>query len=757
MNNTESIGLAGLADVAGPGYTNGNMMNQVSSSPTVNGESSYASSVASMSARSSRANSLIHPGGLNAEGRHGMSGLGVPTLGSNVSGAVEQGQTSSAGYGPGMPAYAMRPHSMSNPMGSAYGFNPPMQNGAMYSPVKTEEHGTPNYASQGQLQGQPRSHNGNGMNWNNMFSSNGQDGFMPQGQQEQGHVQPKQEPGMHGHEYNGMSGEGHNQSQWSGLYSHPTAYGEDPGTHQLSDYSNWNAILMQTDPLQSKADSLLTYLFSNRTSPSDAAGDEMRQCLTVENIKHFVERFLNFQSHWPLIHMPTFNLINAYDGLVLAIICIGAVYSDRRDLFQIRAMTELVHGALKRNARIYGVTTGIMSDNGQPLGALASDYQELVALHLISTIFIWHGNQVQRAAARDEFDVLISLVQHMSFFHPAPCGHPSYSTLHQPGEISQESVQSWNWRAWVEQEGRSRTLFQIFLIDLALCIYFNRPPYLDPLEIRLPLPADDAAWEAKDATGCADALGLQGPQNQSKNVTGSQRPRQPDLRTAMRSLLDPQYTFQIRATNAYSKFIIIHALCVQIWKVQRANLDSGAGGHVGIDGFTNSSPSTPLGSFDWTTNNGLPTSGMSTPTGGVQVQNPQTLSMLKTLHAALQKWKKTWDDDIMVQYPPFAVTPRRIGFSRDGIHFYYLAQSFLRCTKASDWTNLPDFRFMQVMTLLKKIKAFVVSDNQSKGLDFGSVGDMDDNYGVGGDLTLDMKLLFRPYDAQHASPDIGYM
>lgn len=60
------------------------------------------------------------------------------------------------------------------------------------------------------------------------------------------------------------------------------------------------------------------------------------------------------------------------------------------------------------------------------------------------------------------------------------------------------------------------------------------------------------------------------------------------------------------------------------------------------------------------------------------------------------------------------------------------------------------------MTLLKQIKAFIVSDNQSKGLDFGSVGDIDDSYGSS-DLTLDMTLLFRPYDARHAEPELGYL
>ena len=76
ISSTEPVALSGLADAAGAPYTNGAMMNGVTNSPTVNGEnSSYASSVASMSNRSSRANSLIHPGALTSDGRSSLTGM----------------------------------------------------------------------------------------------------------------------------------------------------------------------------------------------------------------------------------------------------------------------------------------------------------------------------------------------------------------------------------------------------------------------------------------------------------------------------------------------------------------------------------------------------------------------------------------------------------------------------------------------------------------------------------------------------------
>lgn len=89
-----------------------------------------------------------------------------------------------------------------------------------------------------------------------------------------------------------------------------------------------------------------------------------------------------------------------------------------------------------------------------------------------------------------------------------------------------------------------------------------------------------------------------------------------------------------------------------------------------------------------------------------------------------------------LQYPPYQTQLRRFGFSRDGVHFFYLGRSFLQSQRGADWSAPADARFKQVMALLKRIKGFVVGDNETKGQDIGSVGDIDDQYGLD-TLTLD--------------------
>jgi hypothetical protein len=115
---------------------------------------------------------------------------------------------------------------------------------------------------------------------------------------------------------------------------------------------------------------------------------------------------------------------------------------------------------------------------------------------------------------------------------------------------------------------------------------------------------------------------------------------------------------------------------------------------------------------------------------------------------AVEKWKRAWDADIDIQYPPTGSptglpSVRRVGFCRDAVHFYFLAMQFLTNSRALNWRGEPDTRMAFVMTALKQIRSYVASEAYKNGSDIGSVVAIDDHYGVD-DLTLDMKLLFAP-------------
>lgn len=458
--------------------------------------------------------------------------------------------------------------------------------------------------------------------------------------------------------------------------------------------------------------------------------EALKGLLTADNLKHFLELYKHYDNHWPMLH-SSLDLFNAHDGLVLSMVCIGAVYSDRIGVKDVRWLMEIVRASVLRSSELYERASKRARDVVEKSMPLAGNLEEVQALVHIHSLFVWHGNQKQRQQAREDFWILASVVQQLDLLRPFPASHPNASALHQPGPVNASDVATWSWECWLQQETRIRVMHLVFLIDASLAIFFNTPPQLDIYNIRLPLPADDAAWEARTAEECANALGLRGDTAQVNNYAGTRSAKQLILSEVL-ALLHQGNNLPHRATNVYSKFILIHAIHVRIFQLQRQLSN--------VAGISSSGASTPQ-SYEGTVSGG--SSGAVSPTDGNGNQYSQLQGMLRSTMCALMLWKKQWDADMQLQY---GTKQRPLGFCRDGIHFYFLAKIFLQNSRREDWTLLADDRFQQVFNQLKYIRTHVASDSTSKNLDIGSITTINDEYGLA-DLTLNMKLLFTPiYD-----------
>ena len=537
-----------------------------------------------------------------------------------------------------------------------------------------------------------------------------------------------------------------NNSSNGGLFTggHP---GPGNGVPATSQYSPWN---FQNDPLEEISNRLNYFCFPN--NQIIGRSNDIRKHLTASNIKHFLDHFTAVQGHFPIIHLPTFRIGDAFEGLLLGMICIGAVYSDRMTSPQVRDMIGFVKAAIERNSRVFTIIS--RERNGESVyakeavGSRKSEVEEITAILMMQVLFTWHGTPLQREKARQEFPLTAEMARRAGLTNPMAT--TTLSVLHQP-HVTVENLNraSFDWNAWVEQEKRSRLMFTIYLLDASMVVYFNLPPRLERDEIRLPLPADDAAWDATSPAECADALGLNGnAASQARNPEGSRRPKQPEFHTSLRALLHQGWDILPGTTNLYSKFILVHALQVQLWLAQR-QLSLQESGQPGSQAFAfpTSGNNTPLSQHDWArgiepTGSGpqsANTSGRATPVE----TNGQSPPPLKVINNAFDKWKKVWDEDMAAQYPPSATQHRRLGFCRDAVHFYWLSKCQMKGHRGLDWQMAPDHRFSQVIALLKSVKNWVVSDSGSRGESLGSVSDVDPSYGVA-NLTLDMAQLFKP-------------
>lgn len=541
-----------------------------------------------------------------------------------------------------------------------------------------------------------------------------------------------------------------NNGLFSGIYTNISN-----GVTPTTSLSSWN---LQNDPLEEVSRRLIHFCFPNHQIVG--RNNDIRNNLSPSNIKQFLEHFNNFQGHFPVLHMPTFRITDTFDGLLLGMICIGAVYSDLLAPAQVRDMMEVAKTAIENNSSIFSIVPqGRDSGFGDEFVSTSkSDLEQLTALFMIQVLFTWHGTPLQREKVRQEFPIVAEIARRAGLTKPTST-YP-FSVLHQPNVTPESaSAADFDWHTWVEQEKRSRLMFGLFLMDAASAMYFNISPKFEKDEIRLPLPADDAAWDAPTASECAEALGLHGPLvSRSKNPEGSRRPKQPEMHSALNALMHNVWDLQPGTTNLYSKFILVHALHVQLWTALR-HIYHQESGQVNIQNlsYPSSSATTPISQQDWVrgvdpTGSGTHStisSGRATP-----IEGSGQLASLSGINNAFDKWKKVWDDDMATQYPPSSIQQRRFGFCRDAVHFYWLAKYLMKTPRAVEWQIPPDQRFSQAINLLKLVKAWVISDSAKRGEELGSVSDVGRDYGVM-DLTLDMAQLFRPINKQIDSPAPG--
>ncbi|KAF2877489.1 hypothetical protein BDV95DRAFT_644746 [Massariosphaeria phaeospora] len=689
-----------------------------------------------MSARTSRSNSIIRPGtGVDESRRNShlefannrISFNGNEYRGANGLPSAMPNDLNSYGAQHGQNSTGVSSNANQYNYGQA-GAHADMSQTSI--PIKTEEANSPSYGRPTQLDvGVSSSTSDNTVRWSGTYTEP-QENFLS--------MASGPHPGK-------PTDELLHDGVFSGLYSNTAGFVDNsPIVH------NW--VFDPADPLQNTATALMSFCYPNSSMLTPGSNDfcdydRLRGIFTADNIKLFLEKYKNFDGHWPMIHASSFNPFNADTGLVLAMVCIGAVYSERLDITQVRWLMQLARTSVFRSSQVYKLVTQNTHDAANTDRKSSSVIEQIQALCLIYALSIWHGSHKQRQQGREEFWVLAEVARRYGLLEPLQINHPGFSALHRPGHIDGTEVNAWAWITWIEQERRLRVFYLVFLLDAALVIFFNAEPKFDASEINLPLPADDAAWDAKTEQDCANALGLRGKMAQSSNVTGSRRAKQLGFPEAFQFLYHGG-EFPHRATNVYSKFILIHSIHVQIYKIQRQIFTLN---NIGAYGGTSSSgTSTPHSQNEWAPTNGSTSNGTSghvTPTDVINGQYSQAHQMLRLSVSALERWKKTWDSDMPVQYP---LDQWRIGFCRDGIHFYYLAGIFLRSSRREDWAAQPDVRCQQVFHLLKQIRSHVMSTSTQQGLSIGSVTTIDDNYGVA-DLTLDMKLLFTPIGHSYAS------
>lgn len=497
----------------------------------------------------------------------------------------------------------------------------------------------------------------------------------------------------------------------------------DERNAEPSPYREWGVPPNTQDAFNTLSNQILNFLY-----PPDEAVDPhlsgMNLHFSADNVKDFLDQYQHFHVHTPLLHLPTIRIMEVRTGLLAAICCIGACYSERVGSPIVREMMEVTWSALQRDHKLMSTSNYA----GTSPTASWPEIEELQAFLLMIVVHLWNGTPQHRERARQCYPTLVEQARKLNLMQ-VKSEPQDQSLLHLADfDPSAFSPQHFDWPSWVEQESRVRLMLGIYLCDTAMGLYFNIAAQFDPTEIHLPLPCDDAAWDASDAQQCAATLGLYGHESaRQHNKYGTQRPKQPQFDWALQTLLHNSREVNPGSTNLYGKFVLVHAL---IALIRRAH----------VEGQVVQLATPPR--TEWIKPGDL--RGQRDAHGG-GVADPRGL---EALTIALDKFKEIWDVDIRDQFPPQASganNPRRHGFSRDAIHFYWTARYLIKFTSSEDLQMTPDQRLVLVFEILKGVRSWVTSDAFARGEELGSIGEIDDQFAI---QDLDLTKLFKPISSR---------
>ncbi|KAG6036040.1 hypothetical protein E4U41_005827 [Claviceps citrina] len=265
----------------------------------------------------------------------------------------------------------------------------------------------------------------------------------------------------------------------------------------------------------------------------------MNLYFSPDNTKDFIDQYIHFHRHIPMVHPSTLQITEAHPGLAACMCCIGACYSNRVVLSDVQEMMEALWTAMERDCRV--MSEDILHD-ADAAEATESSIEELQAVLLSSILHLVNGTPQQRQRALRTSPMMAAQARRLGLLGLSGVGS-AYSVLHHSKtDWLDTKADEFDWTAWVGQERRVRLMHALLAYDTMVELLSSTPAQYDPSEVHVPLPCADEAWHAGTASDCKAALGLlsrQGHGSQAGNGQGGAgRVSQPPLHVARQVLLD---------------------------------------------------------------------------------------------------------------------------------------------------------------------------------------------------------------------------
>ncbi|KAI2472489.1 fungal-specific transcription factor domain-containing protein [Annulohypoxylon bovei var. microspora] len=212
-------------------------------------------------------------------------------------------------------------------------------------------------------------------------------------------------------------------------------------------------------------------------APDGSLLDTNHPLLSLPSLQSYCDLyFTRFNSAYPLIHQATFDPSKKEPLLLLSIILLGATYSEKEAHQLAVCVHDVIRPAIFSHA----------SFNPKP------DLWMLQTILLVECFGKSRAGQKQHDMSHLFHGMLINLIRRSDCQSVRPIR--PYGA-----DCREELMSDRSWRQWVEAEEKKRLALLCFMWDTQHAVLFCQSLCMSAFELRLPLPCNQALWEAPTA------------------------------------------------------------------------------------------------------------------------------------------------------------------------------------------------------------------------------------------------------------------
>ncbi|KAJ3539022.1 hypothetical protein NM208_g5662 [Fusarium decemcellulare] len=256
--------------------------------------------------------------------------------------------------------------------------------------------------------------------------------------------------------------------------------------------------------------------------------------LSVKSLQEYLNLyFTRFNTAYPLIHLPTFDVSNAESLHLLSILLLGATYSTK----EAHQLAIRIHDVMRPS---------IFAHAG------FSPRPELWTLQTILLVECFgksRAGQKQHDMSHLFHGLLINLIRRSDCQSVRPIGPPLDAAEH-------DNTLREAWRRWSIAEQKKRLALLCFIWDTQHAVLFCQSLCMSAFELRVELPCCQRIWEAGDAMSWAAAW-RSPPSTQGQFFL-----------PALKSYLTPSVP-RPQALSGLSRVLLLHGLMSIAWDMQR--------------------------------------------------------------------------------------------------------------------------------------------------------------------------------------------